>query len=127
MELGDTSPEFPFLSDEEYLYFLGKHDWNVQKATLNAATAILFKLSMQGDDTVDIFSIKGSSAARQYIAALKLYVSNPSLNSSLQLIRGYAGGISKNDMQQNDNNTDNNTLNHTQGLHSFNNNNSFGF
>jgi hypothetical protein len=108
IELGDTSVEFPIMSDDEYNYFLGKHDWSIQRASMDAAKSIMLKLSMRTDETVDIFSIKGSSAAKNYMQALQMYIKNPSLNSLYDKVQGYAGGISKSDMLANDANSDTN-------------------
>jgi hypothetical protein len=108
IELGDTSVEFPIMSDDEYNYFLGKHDWSIQRASMDAAKSIMLKLSMRTDETVDIFSIKGSSAAKNYMQALQMYIKNPSLNSLYDKVQGYAGGISKADMLANDANSDTN-------------------
>lgn len=109
IELGDTS-ELPVMSDEEINYFLSKNDWNIRRTSLDVAKSMLLKLSMATDSTVDIFSIKGSSAAKQYMQALKMYISDPNLNQSLQNLKAYAGGISKSDMQANDSNLDNNII-----------------
>jgi hypothetical protein len=110
IELGDTSPEFPIMSDDEYNYFLSKHDWNISRATMDAAKSIMLKLSMRTDETVDIFSIKGTAAAKNYMMALQLYIKNPDLNTIYDKIQGYAGGISKEDMVNNDSNLDNNIV-----------------
>jgi len=110
IELGDTSAEFPIMSDDEYNYFLGKHDWNIRRASMDAAKSIMLKLSMRTDETVDIFSIKGSSAAKNYMQALQLYIKNPDLNAMYDKVQGYAGGISKEDMLVNDSNLDNNII-----------------
>lgn len=110
IELGDTS-ELPVMSDDEILYFLGKNNWNIQRSCLDVAKTMLLKLSMISDQSVDIFSIRGSAAAKQYMQALKMYISDPNLNQTLQNVQGYAGGISKQDMQANDSNLDNNIVN----------------
>jgi hypothetical protein len=110
IELGDVSTEFPIMSDDEYNYFLGKHDWNISRASMDAAKSIMLKLSMRTDETVDIFSIKGASAAKNYMQALQMYIKNPDLNTMYDKIQGYAGGISKSDMQANDANLDNNIV-----------------
>lgn len=110
IELGDTSAEFPIMSDDEYNYFLGKHDWNIRRASMDAAKSIMLKLSMRTDETVDIFSIKGSSAAKNYMQALQMYIKNPDLNAMYDKVQGYAGGISKADMQANNANLDNNIV-----------------
>lgn len=110
IELGDTSPEFPIMSDDEYQYFLSKHDWNIRRASMDAAKSIMLKLSMRTDETVDIFSIKGASAAKNYMQALQMYIKNPDLNALYDKVQGYAGGISKEDMQANNANLDNNIV-----------------
>lgn len=116
IELGDTSPELPIMSDEEYNYFLSKHDWNIRRAAMDAAKSIMLKLSMRTDETVDIFSIKGSSSAKNYMMALQMYIKNPDLNNLYDTVQGYAGGISKSDMQANDANLDNNIVNQPTDL-----------
>jgi hypothetical protein len=110
-ELGDVSPEWPIMSDEEYRYFLSKNDYVVRRAAMDAAKSIMFKLSMRDDSSVDIFSIKGSAAAKNYMQALLMFIKNPDLNSLYDKVQGYAGGISKADMQANDSNLDNNIVN----------------
>ena len=110
IELGDTSNEWPIMSDDEYNYFLSKHDWSIRRASMDAAKSIMLKLSMRTDETVDIFSIKGSSAAKNYMQALQMYIKNPDLNAMYDKVQGYAGGISKSDMQANDSNLDNNIV-----------------
>ncbi len=110
IELGDTSPEFPIMSDDEYRYFLDKNDWSIRRAALDAAKSMMLKLSMRTDETVDIFSIKGSGAAKQFMQALQMYISNPDLNPIYQNAMPYAGGISKSDMEANDSNPDNNII-----------------
>lgn len=110
IELGDTSAEFPIMTDDEYNYFLSKHDWSIRRASMDAAKSIMLKLSMRTDETVDIFSIKGSSAAKNYMQALQMYIKNPDLNTLYDKVQGYAGGISKADMLANDSNLDNNIV-----------------
>lgn len=110
IELGDTSPEFPIMSDEEIRYFLDKHDWSIRRAAMDVAKSMLLKLSMRSDETVDIFSVKGSGAAKQFMLALQMYITNPELNPIYQNAMPYAGGISKIDMENNDAQLDNNVI-----------------
>lgn len=107
-ELGDTSPDFPIMSDEEYRYFLDKNDWSVRRAALDAAKSMMLKLSLRTDETVDIFSVKGSASCQQFMLALKAYIKDPDLNPIYQNAMPYAGGVSKADMDNNDANIDNN-------------------
>lgn len=108
IEVQDTSVEFPLLSDEEYQYILDKNNSSIRKASLDAARMILFKLSIESvDDTVSVFSIKGSQAAKAYMEALKLFINNQALNPLVLDGTVYAGGISKTDYEANAANSDN--------------------
>lgn len=108
IEVADISVEFPLLDDNTYQYFLDKNLSNIRKSALDAAKTIMLLLSMRGEETVDIFSIKGSKAAEQYRLALAMYISNPALNPVLSSVNPYAGGISLTDMTSNIENVDNN-------------------
>lgn len=108
MEVSDTDISFPILADTEIQYYLQKNEGNLRRTSLDCARAILMKLSMRGDQTVDIFSIKGSAAANSYRLALQLYLRNPDLNGMITSASLYAGGISLTDMQSNVDTTDNN-------------------
>ena len=98
------------MSDGEISYFLDKNSQVIGKTMLDVAKTILFKLSMRGDETVDIFSYKGAKAAEAYKNALHLYIKNPSFNPALTLAAAYAGGISKSDMQTNEETEDTNAV-----------------
>lgn len=109
-ELGDTDPNFPILSDDEISYYIQKNGDSLGRTCIDCAKAILMKLSMRGNETIDIFSIKGSQTAAQYMQSLKLYIRDPNLNPLMQNSQGYFGGVSKSDMLNNDANCDNNTV-----------------
>lgn len=106
-ELGDTS-DLPIMSDQEIRYFLDKNEWSVRRASLDTAKSMLFKLSMRTDEQVDIFSISGSKAAKAFMDALRMYIKDQALNPLNNIIKGYASGISKQDIQENNDNPDNN-------------------
>ena len=110
LNVQDNEPGFYFLSDDEIKYLLDSVNGNTGKASLKAAQIILFKLAQAGDETVDIFSIKGSKAAESYRLALEMYIKNPSMNPMLDDVSLYVGGVSKSDMQANDCNLDNNII-----------------
>lgn len=110
VQVGDLDVTFPILDDSTYEYFIEKNEGSVRRAALDAARTILFQLSSRGDETVDIFSIKGGKAAEQYRLALQLFLKDPSLNPVLTSANAYAGGISLQDMQNNIDNTDNNAV-----------------
>ena len=110
LEVGDNDVTFPILTDDEYKYFLSKNNDSIARASIDAAKTILFKLSMRTDETVDIFSLKGSKAAQNYVMALQMFIKNPDLNPILQSAMPYAGGISRSDMESNDSTIDNNIV-----------------
>ena len=111
VEIGDTDVTFPLMSDTEITYFLTKNESNLRRTALDCAKSLLFKLSIRSEDsTVDIFSISGSKAAKAYMDSLKMYIKNPDFNGSLTSVSGYAGGISKQDMQDNIDVYDNNAV-----------------
>lgn len=102
LEIQDNTPGLYLISDDEVQYFLDKNAGSVVRASIDAAKTILFKLSINSNDsTVDIFSIKGSKAAEQYRLALALFIKDPTLNPLYNNIQGYVGGISKTDMLNN--------------------------
>ena len=109
-ELSDTIIEFPILSDAEITYYLTKNSSNLARTSMDCARAILMKLSMRSEDTIDIFSMKSAKTANQYMLALQLYIKDPNLNPLMQNLQGYAGGVSISDMQANDSNSDNNRV-----------------
>ena len=110
IEVADLDPGLPLLADGEYTYLLEKNNNSIVRASVDAARIILLKLSQQTDETVSIFSIRGSKAAEQYRLALELYIKNPQLNPLYNNLQGYFGGISISDMQKNNTNCDNNIV-----------------
>lgn len=122
IEVGDTDPALPILSDDEITYALNKYNLSVNKAWPQAASWILFKLAQSGDDIVGIISTKGSKAAEQYRLALQMKLKDPTLNPILDGLGSYvdengktqnpiyAGGISVSDMHDNVANPDNNYI-----------------
>lgn len=111
LEIADNDPALPVLSDEEVGYYLEKHSNSISRAAIDCAKTIMFKLSMNaGEQRVDIFSISGKEASMAYIAALKLYISNPNINGIFNNMNVYISGTSVSDMQANIDNTDNNIV-----------------
>lgn len=115
IEVADLDPGFPLLSDDEYSYLLSKNSNSIVRAASDAARIILLKLSQQTDETVSIFSVRGSKAAEQYRLALELYIKNPQLNSLYNNLKGYFGGVSLSDMDANNANADNNIVENPAG------------
>lgn len=110
LEVADLDPAFPLLSDPDYEYLLLKHNNSVVRAAVDAARIILLILSQRTDESVDVFSLRGSKSAEAYRLALELYIKNPQLNPLYNNLQGYFGGISKSDMQANNDNCDNNIV-----------------
>ena len=110
LEVADLDQAFPLLSDADYDYLLLKHNNSVVRAAVDAARIILLLLSQRTDETVDVFSVRGSKAAEQYSLALELYIKNPQLNPLYQNLKGYVGGVSISDMDANNANLDNNII-----------------
>ena len=110
IEVADLDPGFPLLVDDEYAYLLEKNNNSIVRASVDAARIILLKLSQQTDETVDVFSVRGSKAAEQYRLALELYIKNPQLNPLYNNLKGYVGGVSISDMAENNANLDNNII-----------------
>ena len=127
-ELGDTDVTFPILSDAEIQYFLDKNSGSLGKTALDCARLILMKLSMRaGEETVDIFTVRGEKAAKAYMDAMKLYISNPYLNPLAQNLKGYFGGVSLADKEANEDNSDNNIVVQPSQSISFNELNSYDY
>lgn len=107
-ELNDNEAGLYILDDATISYYLTKHQGGIVQTSLDCAKAILFKLSMTAsDETVDIFSIKGSKASAEYREALKLYIKDPSLNGLYSSVKPYISGSSIQDIQSNQSNLDN--------------------
>jgi hypothetical protein len=109
LEVGDVDVSFPILDDTSYEYFLEKHSNNLNRAGLDAARAILFQLSTRNSETVDVFSVKNTSA-ESYRQALLLYIKDPNLNPLYKNLKGYVGGVSISDMEANNADLNNNIV-----------------
>ena len=110
LNVADSEPGLYIISDDEIQWLLEKNSNSVPRASIDAARIILLNLSQRGDEVVDIFSIKGKSAAEQYRLALELFIKDPNLNPLIGNLQGYFGGVSKADMQANNDNCDNNIV-----------------
>lgn len=110
VECADTDPTFPILPDSTYIYLLEKNYDSITRSAMDAARIILMHLSQRGTETIDIFSIKGSSAAESYRQALIMYIKDPYNNPLLQNCQAWFGGVSVSQMQTNDANLDNNIV-----------------
>lgn len=110
IECQDIDPALPLLPDSTYEYLLTKNNNSIVRASLDAARIILFQLSQRGDETVDIFTFKGTKSAESYRLALELFLKNPQLNPVLSSAGAYFGGVSKSDILANNQTLDNNVV-----------------
>ncbi len=107
LSVGDFDPALPILTDDVIEYYIDKNNGSLSRASVDAARAILMILSTRGDETVDIFRIRGSATAASYMESLKLFLRDPSLNPLYNNAQAYASGISVSDMKANNSNIDN--------------------
>lgn len=105
LNVGDIWQDMELLSDADYQYFLDKYSGSVRRATLDAARAILFKISRFSRERTGDIEVYGAEWFKNYRSALLDMVRNPELSLSVAI--PYAGGISKEDMRTNDSNSDN--------------------
>lgn len=110
VEVGDTDLSFPILPDSTYAYLLNKNYNSIARCSIDAARMVLMHLAMRSSFSVDIFSVKGSSAAEAYRQALILYIKDPNNNPIYQNCQAWVGGVSVSQMQSNDANLDNNII-----------------
>jgi len=119
-EIQDVTPGLYILDDSTISYYLTKNNESITRASMDAARAVLMRLAMTStEETIDIMSIKTRYQAQEYRLALQMYLANPLLNPILQNVRGYVGGVSNSDMDANDANTDNNTVQSPSSYNSF--------
>lgn len=113
LEVGDTGTP-PILTDDDIQFFLDRYEDNVKRAAQDAAKAILFYLARwptrERAGNYEVWN----EWANAYRKALELFLNDPNYNISNAI--AYAGGISKQDMLDNDSNNDNNRPSIYQGF-----------
>lgn len=105
LAVGDIWDDMEMLTDADYQYFLDRNDGNENRATLDAARAILFRLTRMTRERTGDIEVYGGDWFKNYKDALLLILKDP--NAAISLAVPYAGGISKADMFANDANPDN--------------------
>lgn len=104
LEIGDTS-DFKYLDDPTIQYYLDKYSGNERLTVIQCAKLILVQLAQQaGYNKADVIIQDGKNVVKAYAAYLKDLI-DPRHSSLTTTV--YAGGVSKQDMQSNDNNSDN--------------------
>ena len=98
------------ISDDEISFLLERNNNNVDRAVYEALQIMLRYLAQRGDESIDIFSIRGSKSAEQMRLAIELYLKDPANNPLYKNLKGYVGGVSISDMEANNANLDNNIV-----------------
>ena len=106
----DNTPGLYIISDDEIDFLLGRNNNNVDKAVYEALQIMLRYLAQRGDESIDVFSIRGSKSAEQMRLAIELYLKDPANNPLYKNLKGYVGGVSISDMDANNANLDNNII-----------------
>ena len=106
----DNTPGLYIISNDEIDFLLERNNNNVDKAVYEALQIMLRYLAQRGDESIDIFSIRGSKSAEQLRLAIELYLKDPANNPLYKNLKGYVGGVSISDMQENNANLDNNII-----------------
>jgi hypothetical protein len=103
LRLGDTTCPY-ILDDQTIEYYLSKNANNENRTYRELLTVVLFSLSRLTRERAGDLEIFGSEHFRQYFDAVKLALSNPELNYIVAM--PFAGGISRNNMATNQQDTD---------------------
>ena len=106
----DNTPGLYIISDDEIDFLLERNNNNVDKAVYEALQIMLRYLAQRGDESIDVFSIRGSKSAEQMRLAIELYLKDPANNPLYKNLKGYVGGVSISDMAENNANLDNNII-----------------
>ncbi len=107
LNVGDTDPVFPILTDETYEYLLELNEDNLKRSSVQASRMILLQLASLVEERADVLEIKGHQYFQNYKSAIELFLKDPSF-SSVSAAMIYCGGISKSDIQDNIADPDNN-------------------
>ena len=103
LNVGDIySPSI--LDDEVYSYYYTKNEDNERRATRDLFTVLLFALSRYTRERAGQIEVYGSDYFRSYLDAVKLAITNPSIDSIAAM--PFAGGISRSDMDTRASDTD---------------------
>lgn len=104
------------MSDTDIEYFLEKNGNSIRKASLDVAKAVLFQLAQMTHFKAAELEDWAQEYFKQYMEALKLYISDPNYNIAIQGAMPYAGGVSRADIQNNMDNVDTNYVRVEKGI-----------
>lgn len=99
LNVGDIWADMEWLHDEDYQYFLDKNNGNENRATMDAARALLFVLTRFTRERTGDIEVYGGDIFSNYFKALELILKDP--NIAISLAVPYAGGIDRLDMHMN--------------------------
>lgn len=106
LRIGDIDPDFPLVNDQWYQYYV-QQGYTEGAVALEIAQKILAQYAIEGsrqrEGAVEVY---GKEKFESYLAWLKEITTSPT-SSVVAPPVPYAGGISKQDMYDNDSNTDN--------------------
>lgn len=103
LRLGDF--HCPYILDDQTIeYYLTRNNNNENRTYRELLTVVLFALSRFTRERCADIEVFGSDYFRQYFDAVKLALSNPELNYIVAM--PFAGGVSRNDMLTNQQDTD---------------------
>ncbi|UAV89663.1 hypothetical protein [Pseudomonas phage COT4] len=108
LNVGDIWPDMEWLHDEDYQYFIDKNNGNENRATLDAARALLFVLSRYTRERTGDIEVYGGDIFSNFYRALELILKDP--NIAISVAMPYAGGIDRQDMHDNRANCNNNAV-----------------
>lgn len=117
MIVGDvvSNPLYPILADADYDYLLGTTNQDVWQAAIKAAIIISMRIASfptrERTGDIEVWN----EYAKTYLKALDNIINTP-VTLLPNLVVPYAGGISKQDMFENDSNQDNNRPDIYQGF-----------
>lgn len=111
IELGLNYFEDVLITPEEIEYFGEKNNYSLRRTCLDVAKTLLFVLSQYvHEKSGPELEIWGHDKFRQYLDALKFYVSDPNFSVAISMAKAYGGGISITDIRDNIENVDNNVV-----------------
>lgn len=109
INIGDTDIDNEYISDAWYLYYYTVLENNEVLTSIEVAKKVLAKFTSNTREITDQVEIYGNETFKQYLQWLKEFIENPSL-SGLRSPVPYGGGISLIDIENNNSNSDNNSL-----------------
>ena len=76
------------LDDETYTYYYNKNEQNERRATRDLFTVLLFALSRYTHEKAGQVEVWGNQYFQNYLAAVKLAITNPSIDSITAILYG---------------------------------------